>query len=81
VQQRRQVVRRPLEQEALLLHLRAMRKEHSKTQAQVAKAINLSRSQYTALEGGRSMFTFDHLVSLALFYHQSISTFLLLGGL
>jgi len=60
----------------LLGHLRAMRAEHCKTQDDVAKGLNLSRSQYTALEGGRSLLNVDHLCSLATFYKQNVSEFL-----
>jgi transcriptional regulator with XRE-family HTH domain len=81
VQARRKVVKRPLEQETLLTHMKAMRKEYSKTQAEVAKGLRLSRSQYTAIECGRSMLTLDHLACLAHVYHVSMSTFLLMGGL
>lgn len=53
-----------------------MRREHGKTQDDVAKGLNLSRSQYTALEGGRSLLNVDHLCSLAEFYKQDVSKFL-----
>jgi transcriptional regulator with XRE-family HTH domain len=81
MQPRRKVRQYPMEQEALLKHMRRMRAAYEKTQGQVAKGMNLSRSQYTALEGGRSMLTFEHLVSVAKVYEQSVSTFLSVGGL
>lgn len=58
-----------------------MRLEHCKTQEQVAEGINISRPQYTALEGGRSSVTFDNLCSLAAFYRVSLAEFFDSGGL
>ena len=44
------------------------------TQAEVAQAINISRSQYTMLEGGSSSASFDHLCGLAMLYRVSLAT-------
>ena len=70
------MVKYPEHQRRLLEYLKAMRAEHCKTQDDVARALNLSRSHYTALEGGRSLLNVDHLCSLAEFYRQSVSEFL-----
>ena len=76
MQQRRKVIRHSEAYRVLLDHLMCMRVRHDKTQGDVAKGLNLSRSQYTALEGGRSLLNVDHLCSLAHFYDQSVSDFL-----
>lgn len=48
-----------------LLELKKKRKARKMTQADVAKAIKLSRAQYTAIEMGRSMVSWKHLHALA----------------
>jgi transcriptional regulator with XRE-family HTH domain len=53
-----------------------MRISQGAAQKDVAQALNLSRSQYTALENGRSMLTFDHLCGLAAFYKVELSVLL-----
>lgn len=65
---RARVTQHPRDHELFCAHLRLLRETYGYTQAKVAQALNLSRSQYTALEGGRSMLTFDHLCGLALLY-------------
>lgn len=81
MQPRKKVVRHPEMYQRLLVHLKDLRVSKGWTQAQIAKGINLSRSQYTSLEGGRSMLTVEHLCSLALFYKFRVSDFLKLGDL
>lgn len=77
MQPRRKVLRHLKAQEKLLDRLRSMRAKYGLTQAHVAKVgLNISRAQYTALENGRSMMSFDHLVSLSLFYRCSLSDLL-----
>lgn len=56
------------EHRAFCGYLRKLRKTYGYTQSQVAAALNLSRPQYSALETGRSMLTFDHLCGLARHY-------------
>lgn len=46
-------------------YLKNLRSNYGYTQAEVAQTLNISRAQYSALESGRSMLTFDHLCSLA----------------
>ena len=65
---RSKVIRHPREHEEFCAYLRLLRTNYGFTQAKVAQALNLSRPQYTALEAGRSMLTFDHLCGLAEFY-------------
>lgn len=65
---RRRVIQHPREHERFCDYLRDLRMNSAFTQTQVAQALNLSRSQYTALETGRSMLTFDHLCGLAAYY-------------
>lgn len=65
---RSKVLQHPREHEEFCAYLRQLRTNYGFTQARVAQALNLSRPQYTALEAGRSMLTFDHLCSLAVFY-------------
>ena len=60
--------------ERLLGRLRNLRKDHSLTQEEVARAINISRSQYTMVEGGDSVASLDHLCGLAMLYRISLST-------
>ena len=60
----------------LLVRLRSLREGAGKNQKDVASAINVSRSQYTALEQGRSMLTVDQLISIARFYGTDVATFL-----
>ena len=55
----------PTPYDLFLVQLRAARIARKLTQAQVAKAIKLSRAQYTAIENGRSMVNFHHLHNLA----------------
>jgi transcriptional regulator with XRE-family HTH domain len=52
----------------LLKELRDKRLSNSLTQAQVAKGIQLSRAQYTAIEQGRSLLNWRHLYKLAKFH-------------
>lgn len=59
-------------------YLRKLRKNYGYTQTQVAQTLNLSRSQYTALESGRSMLTFEHLCGLA--DHYKLELFELTAG-
>lgn len=47
------------------VYLRKLRQNYGYTQTDIAKTLNLSRSQYTALENGRSMLTFEQLCGLA----------------
>lgn len=70
---RRRVAQHPREHEKFCAHLRLLRDTHGFTQAKVAQALNLSRSQYTALEMGRSMLTFDQLCGLASLYKLNLS--------
>lgn len=65
---RNRAVQHPTEHEEFCAYLRELRNTYGFTQAKVAQALNLSRPQYTALEAGRSMLTFDHLCGLAQFY-------------
>lgn len=65
---RNRAIQHPREHEEFCAYLRRLRANYGFTQAKVAQALNLSRPQYTALEAGRSMLTFDHLCSLAHFY-------------
>lgn len=67
------VIQHPREHEAFCAYLREIRTARGFTQAKVAQALNLSRPQYTALESGRSMLTFDHLCGLAQFYTLELS--------
>ena len=53
--------------ENLLRELRETRRRKKLTQAQVARGIQLSRAQYTAIEKGRSMLNWSHLQRLARF--------------
>lgn len=52
-----------------LASLRAARKAKNLSQGDVAKLINLSRAQYTAIENGRSVVSFVHLHNLATALH------------
>lgn len=70
---RRMVRQHPREHELFCGYLKMLRTTYARTQQQVAQALNLSRSQYTALEGGRSMLTFDHLCGLAAYYKLDLS--------
>ena len=81
MQPRRKVVRHPEKYKAFLEHLKAMRQNSDKTQEEVAAGINISRPQYTALEGGRSAVTFDNLCSLASFYQVTLTEFFRRGAL
>lgn len=65
---RSKVIQHPREHEVFCAYLREIRTNYGFTQAKVAQALNLSRPQYTALEAGRSMLTFDHLCGLSEFY-------------
>lgn len=65
---RSKVIQHPREHELFCAYLRRLRTNYGFTQAKVAQALNLSRPQYSALESGRSMLTFDHLCGLAAFY-------------
>ncbi len=49
-----------------LLQLKATRLVRKLTQEELASQIKLSRAQYTAIENGRSMITFQHLHNLAI---------------
>jgi len=49
-------------------YLRKLRENFGYRQADVAQALNISRSQYCALENGHSMLTFDHLCGIAQMY-------------
>lgn len=51
----------------LLQQLRQLRHKRGYTQAEVAAGIRLSRSQYTAIEQGRSVLNWHHLQKLAKF--------------
>ena len=70
---RRKVIQHPREHEAFCAFLKLLRESRGLTQAQVAQALNLSRPQYTALERGRSMLTFDHLCGLAAHYRVDLA--------
>lgn len=48
-----------------LSELRAVRKQRGLSQGQAAAHIRLSRSQYTAIENGRSVVTVQHLQELS----------------
>jgi len=65
---RLKVVRNPEELEALKKTLKALRDMYGYTQAHVAAELGISRSQYTAIETGRSSLSYDHLCSLAKLY-------------
>jgi transcriptional regulator with XRE-family HTH domain len=73
---RKQVIRNSEAYTAFVTSLLDRRQRLTLTQQQVADGINLSRSQYTALENGRSMVTFDHLCSLAEFFGTTLSRLL-----
>lgn len=62
---RKTAVRHAEEHARFCAYLRELRDTYGYTQTQVADALNISRPQYSALETGRSMLTFDHLCSLA----------------
>ena len=68
----RRNVRHVREHEAFCAYLRRLRENYGYTQGDVAKALNLSRPQYSALETGRSMLTFDHLCGLAAHYRLEL---------
>lgn len=51
--------------EAFLQNLRRLRKQKGLTQGEVAQQLKLSRTQYTAIENGRSTLGFVHLHNLA----------------
>lgn len=70
---RKRVTQHPREHEQFCAYLRKLRTTYGFTQQQVAQALNLSRAQYTALEVGRSMLTFDHLCGLADYYKLGLS--------
>lgn len=70
---RKKVIQHPLEHDEFCAYLLKLRSTYNFTQQQIAQALNLSRPQYSALETGRSMLTFDHLCGLALFYKFELS--------
>lgn len=70
---RRKVIQHPREHKEFCAYLKALREARGFTQAQLAQALNLSRPQYTALEVGRSMLTFDHLCGIARCYRMPLS--------
>lgn len=76
MQPRRRVLRNPDTCQRLGPHLRATREAYGYTQAEVATQLNLSRAQYTNLEVGRCMLTFDQLVSIAKLYRLTVSQLL-----
>ena len=51
--------------EQFLRELRAARTAKELSQGEVAKRIKLSRAQYTAIEGGRSLVNYAHLHNLS----------------
>lgn len=51
--------------EEFLANLRNLRKQRGLTQEEVASRLKLSRTQYTAIENGRSTLGFVHLHNLA----------------
>lgn len=51
--------------EQFLAEVKAIRQARGLTQAEVAKRLNLSRTQYTAIENGRSVIGFVHLFNLS----------------
>lgn len=75
-QPRRRVIRNQKQYWDLVRHIREHREMSGYTQASVAQGINLSRSQYTSIEAGRSMPSYDTLVSLAKFYGKRTSAFI-----
>ena len=73
---RKQVVRHSDEYASFVHGLLERRLGTTLTQQQVADGINLSRPQYSAIEGGRCMVTFDHLCSFAEFYNVTLGELL-----
>lgn len=61
---------------ALLALMKQTREHTGMTQEDLARSMNISRSQYTALESGRSMLSVDHLMSIAKAYGMSTWRFL-----
>lgn len=59
--------------EAFLKDLKRKRLAKNLTQAQVAKGIQLSRAQYTAIEQGRSLLNWKHLHRLASYMKTSFT--------
>lgn len=57
--------KKPTPYELFLEELRTVRLARGLTQAQVAKQIKRSRAQYTAIENGRCVISFEHLHNLA----------------
>ncbi len=51
--------------ERFLVELRAVRKARGLTQGKLAEKIKLSRAQYTAIENGRSVVSYEHLHNLS----------------
>lgn len=56
----------PSPHEKFLTELRAVRLARKLTHGQLATRIKISRSQYTAIENGRSLIGFTHLHNLAI---------------
>lgn len=56
---------KPTPYELFLEGLRKVRLARGLTQAQVAKQIKRSRAQYTAIENGRCVISFEHLHNLS----------------
>lgn len=76
MQPKRKVVKNLPEYEKLIARIRDVRQTYGSSQADVAAGMNLSRSQYTALETGRSMLTYDQLVSLSKYYGMTVTSLL-----
>ncbi|MFO1442657.1 helix-turn-helix transcriptional regulator [Bacillus sp. Bva_UNVM-123] len=56
----------------------ALRKEHKKTQEEIAKILGITRPAYTAYESGNRQPDYDSLLKLAKFYNVSVD-YLLTG--
>lgn len=61
---RKKELRHAAEYRQLVERLKFLRKNAGMTQSHVASILGLSRSQYTAIEAGRSLLNFDQLYSL-----------------